>query len=108
MTALCVFVGAVLITSGCLAPLCLRRSPDGYPPEAAEAPDPVNEVGDEYQRAKWFTGTEAVPAPPVVVAGDDLLIAKLVGELQSAYLAYRRGEDVCVGAPAEPSPEVQR
>jgi hypothetical protein len=65
MTALCVFVGAVLVASGCLALLCLRRTPDGYPPEAAEAPDPVNEIGDEYQRAKWFTGAGV----PVVDGG---------------------------------------
>lgn len=87
----------------------LRRDHgDPYPPEAAEVPDPVNEAGDEYQRASWFTGADEMLTKPAVVAGDDLLVAKLVGELQSAYLAYRRGEDVCVGAPAEPSPEVQR
>jgi hypothetical protein len=55
VTAVCVFVGAVLIVSGCLALLCLRREPDPYPPEAAEAPDPVDSQHDEYQRASWFT-----------------------------------------------------
>lgn len=27
---------------------------DPYPPEAAEAPDPVDAVQDEYQRGSWF------------------------------------------------------
>jgi hypothetical protein len=58
-------VGAVLVASGCLALLCLRREPDTYPPEAAEVPDPVDEAGDEYQRASWFTGSGV----PVVDGG---------------------------------------
>jgi hypothetical protein len=55
VTAICAFVGAVLIASGCLALLCLRREPDPYDARFAETPDPVNEAGDEYQRASWFT-----------------------------------------------------
>lgn len=79
-----------------------------YPTEAAETPDPVDDVHDNYQRAQWFTGADEVPAAPMVVAGDDLMVAKLVGELQSLYAAYRRGEDVYADARREPSPEVQR
>ena len=104
MTAVCVFVGAVLIVSGCLALLCLRRTPDLYPPEAAEAPDAVDEVHDEYQRAAWFTGSE----PFMTGDGVPVVPGDWTVELVDAYDRYRRGEDVYAGAPAEPSPEVQR
>jgi hypothetical protein len=87
--------------------------PDTYPPEAAEAPDPVDDVHDTYERAKYFTGEEAAPVkaevpPPTVVAGQDIDDSKLVRELQEAYAAYRRGVDIYAGARREPSPEVQR
>lgn len=35
-----------------------RSGRDPYPPEAAEAPDVVDEVHDGYQRAQYFTGEE--------------------------------------------------
>jgi hypothetical protein len=104
VTALCTFVGAVLVASGCLALLCLRRVPDAYPPEAAEVPDPVNEAGDEYQRASWFTGSE----PFMTGEGVPVVPGDWTVELVDAYDRYRRGEDVYAGAPAEPSPEVHR
>jgi hypothetical protein len=57
VTALLLLLGAVLLASGGLALLLLRRSAEAdgpYPPEAAEAPDPVDAVQDEYQRGSWF------------------------------------------------------
>jgi hypothetical protein len=84
-----------------------------YPPEAAEAPDSVDAVHDEYERAKYFTGEEAaqpeaVPPPPVVVAGDDLRMSILMGQIERACFEYRKGVDICVDAVREPSPEVKR
>lgn len=86
---------------------------DVYPVEAAEAPDPVDQQLDVYERAKYFTdeevdSLEATATAPAVVAGADLDMSILVGEIYRAFNDYREGIEVCSDARREPSPEVQR
>jgi hypothetical protein len=73
---------------------------DSYPPAAAEAPveRAYAEHGDTfgYERAALVTGDY-----PTICAGQDLDNAVLIGEIQQAIAAHRRGEDVTVGAPKE-------
>lgn len=58
MTAIVLFlIAAALLFSGALALVLLRhaaKADDVYPPEAAEAPDPVDAHQDEYQRTSYF------------------------------------------------------
>lgn len=116
MTTLLLGLTAALLFSGGLVLVLLRhaaKADDVYPPEAAEAPDPVDAQHDEYERAKYFTEEEAArpeaaPPPPVVVAGDDLRMSILMGQIERACFEYREGVDICADAPREPSPEVQR
>jgi hypothetical protein len=91
----------------------LFNDPEPYAPEFADEPDSVDAVHDSYERAKYFTEEEAAQlqatAPaPVVVAGSDLILSQLIGEIYGAFNDYREGIDVCAGAPREPSPEVKR
>lgn len=114
---LALLVGALLLLV-CYEPLVARWyyrmfPSQVYPPEAAEAPDPVDAHQDEYERAKYFTEEEAArpvaaPPPPVVVAGDDLRMSILMGQIDRACSEYREGVDICADAAREPSPEVQR
>lgn len=65
---------------------------DPYPPEAAEAPDPVAEVHDEYERAKYFTGEETQPfvtcAAHLKVCGmNDTQVAAELAKLASGSLS---------------------
>jgi hypothetical protein len=43
----------------------LVRDPEPYDKNFAEAPDPVDEVHDGYQRAAWFTGADGNTCPVV-------------------------------------------
>lgn len=74
----------------------LAHDPDPYVPEAAEAPDPVDE---HFSTA------------PRVVAGSDLDVVmaqlQLVNDLTLMCARAAAGRDVVAGAPHEPSPEVR-
>lgn len=118
MTAVVLFLlAAALLFSGGLALVLLRhaaKADDVYPPEAAEAPDPVDAQHDGYQRAAWFTGSEGhicpvIPGPePRDAAVDNPEVAQLIWECRHALERLQRGDDIYAGARLEPSPEVQR
>lgn len=118
-------VGGLLIVGGLIAltvalvqrHVCAEVEP--YHPLFAESPDPapVQPVEPEplidWQRAKYFTEEEAAQlqataTAPVVVAGTDLEMSLLIGEIYGACNDYRDGRDPCAGAVREPSPEVKR
>jgi len=91
----------------------LMHAPDPYDGCFAVAPDPVDAVHDEYQRAAWFTGE--APGCPVVagpephdVAVDDAQVSQLIWECLNVQYRRDRGDDIYAGARHEPSPEVSQ
>lgn len=93
------FVGVVLaFWLVCTAIVALffertRRGPWSDPPEAAEAPDPVDVVHDGYERAKYFTGEEETAALVACVAHlkvcgmNDTQIAAELGSMVHVHLS---------------------
>jgi hypothetical protein len=114
VTAILTVLGVLIFgLAGAIVLVLMFGNEDTDVPEAAEAPDPVDAHHDEYERAKYFTGEGCAlpgvaPPRPAVVAGDDLRMSILMGQIERACFEYREGVDICADAVREPSPEVKR
>jgi hypothetical protein len=110
LAALLLLVGALYLLL-CHEPIVARwfyrvfPSQAFYPPEAAEAPD---EVEQAYVQNGDTLGFPVPSEPFTSAAGVPVVPGDWTAELLEAYDRYRRGEDVYAGARREPSPEVQR